>query len=82
MSEEVETNELSQLTEEEMAGAGMKPKDKVQRKSLPGCYGIVKDVRKEVTATSIDTGTQALIVSVQWDNGTFSYFTPDALETV
>jgi hypothetical protein len=76
------TEELTQLTEEELKGAGIKPEDKVQRRNQPGCYGTVRDVRKEVTASSVDSGTQAFLVSVQWDNGTFSYFTPDALEVV
>jgi len=56
--------------------------DRVRRKEMRGCLGRVKDIRAEVTLSAADTKEKALLVSVQWDNGTLSYFTPDALEKV
>ena len=62
-----------------------KVNDRVRRTNKPdvhisGCYGTVKDMRYEVTAT--EAKAKGLLVSVQWDNGTFSYHGLDALELV
>lgn len=65
-----------------VAQASIKANDRVRRKKREGCFGTVQDVREEVTATSLDANECGLLVSVLWDNGTFSYFTPDALEVV
>jgi len=56
-----------------------KVNDKVKRAGLPGVYGIVKDVRKETTAKG-ESKEKNIMICVQWDNGTQSYFSPEALE--
>lgn len=53
--------------------------DKVKRTGLPGVYGIVKDVRKETTAKG-ESKEKNIMICVLWDNGTQSYFSPEALE--
>lgn len=57
------------------------PNDRVCRKGKNACGGTVRELRREVTATGGDTSSKALMVVVQWDNGTTSYLTPDALES-
>lgn len=56
--------------------------DRVKRKEVEGCCGTVTEVRAEVTASTGDTSEKGLMVVVQWDNGTHSYFTPQSLEKV
>lgn len=56
-----------------------KENDRVKRKAGSGCLGVVKDIRQEVTASSAEVSRPRLI-KVQWDNGTLSYFSPEALE--
>lgn len=56
--------------------------DRVKRKDGKGALGIVEDIREEVTKKAGDPDEQGLLVSVQWDNGTFSYFAPESLEAV
>ena len=60
----------------------LKEKDRVKRKNGGGCYGIVQSVQTEITSSSGDTKDKGKLVSVQWDNGTISYFDPSALELV
>ena len=56
--------------------------DRVRNKIIPRCLGVVKDIHEEVIATSGDTRDKARLVKVLWDNGTLSYFSPEALEVV
>ena len=49
---------------------------------MPRCLGVVKDMHEEIIGTSGDTKDKAMLVKVLWDNGTFSYFSPEALEVV
>lgn len=51
--------------------------DRVKRVSGQGCHGIVKDVRVETTSAT--SKEKPLLVLVQWDNGTASYFAPESL---
>jgi hypothetical protein len=60
----------------------LKENDRVRRIGLPGCAGIVKQVRQETTASTVEQKEDALLVTVLWDNGTISYFSPTALEVV
>jgi len=60
----------------------IKVNDRVKRAKIPGCHGVVKELRTEVTASSVEARERSLMVSVLWDNGTLSYMTPDALEVV
>ena len=63
----------------------LKVGDRVKRVQLPGCLGVVKDVRQEVTlsaAVSPETREKALLVTVLWDNGTQSCFGVEGLEVV
>lgn len=60
----------------------LKVNDRVRRVSGEGCYGTVKDIRTEVTSTRSDPKEKGLLITVLWDNGTFSYFSPGSLELV
>lgn len=55
---------------------------RVRKKNNPGCLGTVKLVREETLGSSGDTRDKSLIVQVQWDNGTLSYFDPESIENV
>ncbi|MCB0330088.1 MAG: hypothetical protein KDD70_10500 [Bdellovibrionales bacterium] len=56
---------------------------RVRRKKGKGSMGTVKEIRTEVTAAgSNDPAEKGLMVIVDWDNGTQSYFTPNSLEVV
>lgn len=57
-----------------------KEKDRVRRINYPGCEGVVKQVREETAASTIEQKGNTLLVTVLWDNGTLSYFNPDSLE--
>ena len=46
-----------------------------------GLRGIVKDIRSEVTAKT-EQKEKGLLVSVLWDTGTLSYFSPERLKVV
>ena len=59
----------------------MKIGDRVTQVEKEGLRGVVKDVRSEVTAKA-DQKEKGLLVSVLWDNGTFSYFAPEKLKVV
>ncbi len=71
-----------------MTTGKFKINDRVKRISVPGGIGTVKELRTEVSASSVETrsSTEArernLMVSVQWDTGTQSYMTPESLEVV
>lgn len=58
----------------------IKKDQRVKRKNIPGCSGTVQVVRTETTASTADISSRGLLVQVLWDNGTLSYFTPEALE--
>ncbi|MCB0353472.1 MAG: hypothetical protein KDD64_08115 [Bdellovibrionales bacterium] len=64
----------------ERTEAPFQANDRVRRKGKESCGGTVRELRREVTATGGDTSSKALMVVVQWDNGTTSYLTPMALE--
>lgn len=53
--------------------------DRVKRKGGKGCFGIVKEIRQEVTASS-ELREPGLSIGVQWDNGTYSFFSVEGLE--
>ena len=63
-------------------GRKFKVDDRVKRAKIPGCRGVVKELRTEITASTEEAREKSLMVSVLWDNGTLSYLTPDALEVV
>ncbi len=66
-----------------MSKKSIKVNDRVKRIGQAGCYGTVKDVRQESTAKMTEKDNEsALLVNVNWDNGTLSYMTPEALEVV
>ncbi|MCO6431546.1 MAG: hypothetical protein J5J00_11855 [Deltaproteobacteria bacterium] len=60
----------------------IKVDDRVKRVGLPNCLGVVKELKTEVTATTPEARERGLMVTVLWDNGTFSYHGPDTLEVV
>lgn len=65
----------------------LKINDRVKRANgTSGAYGVVREIKQEVTAARTNSSEKekerSLMVCVQWDNGTQSYFAPDALEVV
>lgn len=67
-----------------MAAGVLKAGDRVKRANATGARGTVREVRTEVTAsaTAADANYRGLIVTVNWDNGTFSYFGVDGLTLI
>ena len=65
-----------------MPTTDLKVNDRVERSGTSRCLGVVKEVREEIVGTSGDTKDKAVLVKVQWDNGTASYFSPEALKRV
>ena len=63
-----------------MGNRKIKDNDRVKRKTGGGCCGTVKEVREETTASTVEQKESALLVTVAWDNGTVSYFSPDGLD--
>lgn len=60
----------------------IKANDRVKRTALAGCLGTVKEIKTEVTTSSQEAREKNIMVNVQWDNGTLSYLSPEALEVV
>ena len=56
-----------------------KIQDRVKRVEGEQSEGTVTMVRAETHGTAAERKERGVIIGVQWDNGTFSYFTPDAL---
>ena len=65
-----------------MATTELKVNDRVKRAGMERSSGVIKEIREEIVGTSGDTKDKAILVKVQWDNGTLSYFSPEALERV
>lgn len=67
-----------------MAAKEMKAKDRVRRVNGTGCAGTLIEIRTEVTASTTEgkDRDKPLLVSVLWDNGTYSYFAPEGLEVI
>ena len=58
-----------------------KVNDRVRRSNGQGCSGVVKDIRSEVTSAGHrEDKEKNVMINVQWDNGTLSYFSPMSLE--
>jgi hypothetical protein len=55
---------------------------RVKRKTGNGSLGTVREIRTEVTASGADLFEKGLMVVVDWDNGTQSYFTPNSLDVL
>ena len=64
-----------------MNNSKIKIGDRVTLAEKEGLRGLVKDVRAEVTAKG-DQKDKGLLVSVLWDNGTLSYFSPEKLKVI
>lgn len=61
----------------------MKVNDRVKRVGVEGSQGVIKDIRAEsISVSGSEEKDKPLMVNVLWDNGTFSVFSPDALEVV
>jgi len=48
--------------------------------SARGCAGTVKTLREETTLAAQESRSKAIMLLVQWDNGTLSYHGTDAIE--
>lgn len=73
------------MTDHKHSGDKFKPNDRVKRSNgTSGCCGTVKDVRAELTAGRVEPTHKErekhLMITVAWDNGTISSFSPEALE--
>ena len=65
-----------------MAETKIKIDSRVKRKKIPGCCGVVKDMRAETSSSGVEVKEKNLMVKVLWDNGTLSYLTTESLEAV
>ncbi|NLF24711.1 MAG: hypothetical protein GX589_03520 [Deltaproteobacteria bacterium] len=65
-----------------MATTNLKVNDRVKRVGVERSYGLIKEVREEIIGTSGDTKDKGILVKVQWDNGTISYFSPESLQLI
>ncbi len=63
-----------------MADRKLKVDDRVKRVSGKGSQGIIRDIRAEVAGSKGEAKEDELLVVIQWDNGTYSYATCNALE--
>ncbi len=61
---------------------GWKVNDRVRRSNNQGCYGIIKNIRTEVTGSAKNGAEKPVIITVLWDNGTLSQFASEGLEAV
>jgi len=57
----------------------IKVEDRVKRQDRAGCLGTVVALREEVVGSSGQASHKEVLVKVQWDNGTVSYFSPESL---
>ena len=60
----------------------IKENDRVKRIQGASTQGLVTLIRTDSGGGAAERGERGVMIGVQWDNGTFSYFTPDALELV
>jgi hypothetical protein len=58
----------------------LKVNDRVKRLSGEGCIGVVKEIRAETTSIGDSKKEKPVLISVLWDNGTISYFSPEGLQ--
>lgn len=56
--------------------------DRVRRVKKTGPLGTVKALREEVVGSSGEANRKEVLVKIQWDNGTLSYFAPESIELV
>ena len=56
--------------------------DRVRRKHGHGGCGVVKEIRREIQnpSAAVKKEEGMLMIMVQWDNGTLSCFSPEALD--
>ena len=81
-SKETETEAKAEAEAEEKKPVNtFKVEDRVREVEGVRCLGTVKDVREEVTTTASNEAGD-LMIKVLWDNGTFSYMSPEAIEVV
>lgn len=58
-----------------------KENDRVRRAGAPGSLlGTVKMIRHEIQSAAHERREPPVMVQVQWDNGTLSYFGPEGLD--
>lgn len=57
-----------------------KEKDRVQRTNGQGPLGFVVSIRHDSAAVSSTREESGVLVGVNWDNGSYSFFTPSALK--
>ena len=58
--------------------ADFKKKQRVKRADGSGCLGTVVEIQDESDKGS-EHNEKGVLISVQWDNGTYSYFTPEGI---
>lgn len=57
-----------------------KVNDRVKRIGRSAPLGTVKAIREEVIGSSGEAGRKEVLVKIQWDNGSLSYFAPESVE--
>ena len=72
--------EESNEENKESATVSVKVDDRVRRIGKPGPIGTVKALREEVVGSSGEADKKEVLVKIQWDNGTLSYFAPESIE--
>jgi len=60
---------------------GISVDGKVVRADGTGVRGVVVSIREEIGTKAVSSES-GIIIGVQWDNGTLSFFTPDALRAL
>ena len=55
-----------------------KENDRVIRKNSKNCVGTVTKLRRELGTSNKKSDN--MLIEIQWDNGTRSYFSPDSIE--
>lgn len=67
------------MTEDKMSNRnGFEIDARVMRADGTKIVGVITSVREDSQASS-DRSERGVVLGVQWDNGTFSYFTPNQL---
>jgi len=70
---------IGDLMNEKNGGVELKISDRVRRVDGQGTNGLVKTIRHDSLASASIRDEKGLLIGVQWDNGTYSYLTPESL---
>ncbi len=71
---------MAESTAQNGSGTNFKVNDRVQRASGKGPLGFVTSIRTDSLAVSSTREESGILLGVQWDNGSYSFFTPTSLK--